>query len=279
MNAARLWDKPAPAAPALALVPVASPPHVTRHAGKAIRNARPELGELVAAVGQGFRNLWLTGPAGSGKTTLAQTLAEALAQPFGFQSFAADSSAGSLIGSADAHGVYRETAFIEAYESGGVYLLDEIDAAPAEILVAVNAALANGHLALPRHNDPARRMITRHPQTVIIAAANTYGTGPTAQYVGRSQIDAATLDRFVGAIFTIGYDEALERRLCTDADVLEVIHNARRAIDAAGLRRILSTRAVIAAARMNAAGLEIPAILDRLTVGWTSEEKRKAGVA
>ena len=188
-------------------------------------------------------------------------------------------SAGSLIGGIDAHGTYHETAFIHAYETGGVYLLDEIDAAPAEILVAVNAALANGHLSLPRHHDHARRTIKRHPNTVIFAAANTYGTGATAQYVGRSQIDAATLDRFTGAVFTIGYDAALERQLCPDETTREIVQNMRAACESAGMRRIVSTRAVIAAARMNAAGFDAAEIVDRLTQGWTAEEKKKAGVA
>ncbi len=248
-------------------------------AGPAIPNARPELAAILRTIAAGMVNVWTTGPAGSGKTTLAHQVADALGRPFGFQSFAADSSAGSLIGGIDAAGTYHETAFIHAYETGGVYLLDEIDAAPAEILVAVNAALANGHLSLPRHHDHARRTIKRHPNTVIVAAANTYGTGATAQYVGRSQIDAATLDRFAGAVFTVGYDEALERQLCPDETTREIVQNMRKACEAAGLRRIVSTRAVIAAARMNAAGFEASEIIDRLTQGWTAEEKRKGGVA
>lgn len=248
-------------------------------AGPAIPNARPELAAILRTIAAGMVNVWTTGPAGSGKTTLAHQVADALGRPFGFQSFAADSSAGSLIGGIDAHGTYHETAFIHAYETGGVYLLDEIDAAPAEILVAVNAALANGHLSLPRHHDHARRTIKRHPNTVIVAAANTYGTGATAQYVGRSQIDAATLDRFAGAVFTIGYDEQLERAVCPDDTTREIVQNMRKACEAAGLRRIVSTRAVIAAARMNAAGFDASEIIDRLTQGWTTEEKRKGGVA
>ena len=248
-------------------------------AGATIPNARPELARIVRFIAAGMMNVWTTGPAGSGKTTLAHQVADALGRPFGLQSFAADSSAGSLIGGIDAAGIYHETAFIHAYETGGVYLLDEIDAAPAEILVAVNAALANGHLSLPRHHDHTRRTIKRHPNTVIFAAANTYGTGATAQYVGRSQIDAATLDRFAGAVFTIGYDAALERQLCPDETTREIVQNMRAACEATGLRRIVSTRAVIAAARMNAAGFDASEIIDALTQGWTAEEKKKAGVA
>jgi len=31
---------------------------------------------------------------------------------------------------------------------------------------------------------------------VVIACANTFGTGPTAEFSGRNRLDAATLDRF-----------------------------------------------------------------------------------
>ena len=250
--------------------------------GPTVQDARPEVAQIVRRLlcrKPGKRNAWMVGPAGSGKTTLAHTIADALGKPFGFQSFAADSTAATLIGGPNAAGIYQETAFIHAYETGGVYLLDEIDAAPAEILVAINSALANGHLALPRHHDPERRMIKRHPETIILAAANTYGTGATAQYVGRAAIDASTLDRFAGLIFHIDYDAALERALCPDESVRSIVTSLRHAAQTHKMRRIISTRAMEAAADMHAAGYELAEIVEALTQGWTSEEKVKAGCA
>jgi MoxR-like ATPase len=244
--------------------------------GPEIRNARPELAQLAEAVAMGFQNLWLSGPAGSGKTTLAETLAKALGRSFGAQSFAADMTAAQLVGGINAEGKYQETAFVQAYEAGGVYLLDEIDSAPAEILVQVNAALANGRLFLPRHHDPARRIINRHADTVIVAAANTWGTGGTAQYIGRSPIDAATLDRFAGARFYVGYDARLEESILSDSMILARIRKIRENIGRHKIRQIVGTRSVIAAARMVAAGKPTAEILDRLTVGWSDEEKAKA---
>jgi len=248
--------------------------------GAVIEGARPELSAMVRRVACGFVNLWMSGPAGSGKTTLGHDLAKALGRPFGFQSFSAASTEGSLIGSLDAQGNYRESAFVQAYENGGVYLLDEVDAAPAEVLVAINAALANGHLALPRHTDPARRIIKRHPDTVVIAAGNTWGTGATAQYCGRAPIDAATLDRFVGARFSIGYDARIEESILEPygADgrtILGMVREWREKLASTRVQKIVSTRAVIAAARMLAAGFSLPEIESELTTGWTTEEKGK----
>jgi MoxR-like ATPase len=51
-------------------------------------------------------------------------------------------------------------------------------------------------------------IIQRHPDFVAIAAANTFGRGADRQYVGRYQLDAATLDRFV--MLSWEYDSALE---------------------------------------------------------------------
>ena len=248
-------------------------------AGPEIKNARPELGEIIRRTAAGLNNVWLTGPAGSGKTTLAHSLADALGRPFTAQSFAADTSSAALVGMIDAHGTYRETGFIHAYETGGVFLLDEIDAAPAEIVVTLNSALANGSLHLPRHTDPARRVIKRHADTVIVAAANTWGLGATAQYCGRAPIDAATLDRFTGNRHAIGYDQAIERSICPDEAVYSLVTSLRHAAETHKLRRIVGTRSVVAAAKLHAAGYGLAEILSALTVDWTPEEKAKGGVA
>lgn len=263
--------------------------------GEPVKGAHPILPDLVQTVAAGLTNLWLSGPAGSGKSTLAQHLAEALGQPFGAQSFAADSTSASLIGGPNAQGIYQESAFIAAYESGSVYLLDELDAAPAEIVVQVNSALANGHLHLPRHHDAARRTIKRHADTVIVAAANTWGTGPSAQYVGRSAIDAATLDRFALAMFYVGYDQAREfaylgakappiarantpRNTSTDRQALaDQILQIRAKVEDYKIRRIISTRSFIAAAKLSAIGYTNGQIIDRMLAAWTGEERAKVG--
>ena len=46
---------------------------------------------------------------------------------------------------------------------------------------------------------------------MILAAANTWGRGGDQQYVGRNQLDAATLDRFVLSTLHVDYDTDLER--------------------------------------------------------------------
>lgn len=187
-------------------------------------------------------NVFLVGPAGSGKTTVAKQVAQSLGLPFYFNG--AIHSEYKLTGFRDAQGKVHRTAFREAFERGGVYLFDEIDASQPAALLAFNAALANGMFDFPDRNVQA------HPNFRCIAAANTWGRGATMDYIGRNAMDAATLDRF--ATLEMRYDAALERRMAQIAaksDLvlaeawLEVVQKTRTLCLDHDMRHIVSPRA------------------------------------
>jgi cobaltochelatase CobS len=136
-------------------------------------------------------NAWLVGPAGSGKTSAAKSAADALGLPFYALSVGPQTTQSQLTGYNNvSNGEYVSTQLRQAYEHGGVFLLDEVDAGSPAVLVTINALLANGRAPF------ADRVVERHPDFVLLAAANTIGLGADRQYVGRQQVDAATLDRF-----------------------------------------------------------------------------------
>ena len=186
----------------------------------------------------------LVGPAGSGKTTLAEQVAEALKLPFYMSGKCVDEV--KITGYMDGGGTYRTTAFRKAYEEGGLFLFDEIDGWSPDALVAVNAPLAG------KWGDFPDGMVKRHPDFVPIAAANTYGRGADRQYVGREQLDAATLDRF--GVIEIDYDEDLELAISPDREWTKFCQKVRKACDDEKVRHIVSPRASIAGGEMLAAG-------------------------
>lgn len=149
--------------------------------------------------------VYLVGPPGSGKSTIAHQIADDLGLEFHTKSCSIQTSEISLLGYQDANGRLVRTPLREAYEHGGVFLLDEIDAGSPAVLVVLNALLANGHCAFPDG------LIPKHKDFRFIAGANTFGTGASREFVGRQQLDAATLDRF--AFVEMNYDRALEARL------------------------------------------------------------------
>lgn len=152
------------------------------------------------------RNVMLVGPAGTGKSTLASSAAEALGRPFYSLSMGPVPMDSKIMGYKDANGVYHGTDARSAFQYGGVLLIDEIDTAHAGALKLANALIENKVVGFPDGQ------VERHPDFVVVAAANTYGRGRDRVYVGGAQLDASTLDRF--SILTVDVDEALESRLC-----------------------------------------------------------------
>jgi cobaltochelatase CobS len=149
---------------------------------------------------------YLVGPAGSGKTTVVENVAKALKLPFYSKSVGQQTSEVGLMGYMDAQGRYVRSPLREAYENGGVFLLDEIDSGNASVLVVLNALLANDRCSFPDG------MIEKHKDLVVFAGANTIGQGGDRQYVGKCQLDATTLDRFVFCDFQ--YDSGIEAARC-----------------------------------------------------------------
>ncbi len=190
-------------------------------------------------------NVYLVGPAGSGKTMAAIKSAEALGVSFHFTG--AIASEFKLTGFIDAQGRIVATEFRKAYENGGLFLFDEIDASYPQAILAFNAALANNYMDFPD------KRIERHKDFYCIAAANTYGQGADRQYVGRNQLDAASLDRFVFVDWK--YDENLERSIAGNNDWTEYVQRIRRYIEQQKIRHIVSPRASIFGAKLLAQGL------------------------
>ena len=124
-------------------------------------------------------NVYLIGPAGSGKTTIAEQCAKALALQF--YCYGAIKYDHDVVGYVKPDGSYSQTNFYKAFKPGGLVLMDEMDASSNNALLALNAALANDFASFPLGNDGEGGMVRKHPDFVVIASANTFGHGASAQ--------------------------------------------------------------------------------------------------
>jgi cobaltochelatase CobS len=200
--------------------------------------------DVLAALGTG-EHVYLVGPAGSGKTTLAEQCAEALGLPFMFTG--ALDTAYALSGFIDAQGRIVSTAFRRAFEHGGLFLFDELDGSFSNPCLWFNAALSNGYAPFPDG------MVRRHENFRCIAAANTWGSGADREYVGRFQLDASSLDRFTQ--IEMNYDENLERLVAGDTPWTRYVQKVRRAVADLKVRKVISPRASVRGNRLLAAGI------------------------
>ena len=205
-----------------------------------------------------YLNIWLVGPAGSGKTTAAEKCAEAiefeLGEKFGFEFNGALDSEHKLLGFVDANGKIVSRPFRTAWTQGGIYLFDEVDASMPGACLALNAALANGYCDFPDQK------IERHPKTVVIASGNVWN-GATEDYVGRFKPDAAFADRFIK--YRWDYDEKLERVLSCNDEWVDYVQKVRKAIKVIGIKQhVVSPRASFNGAMMLAGDIPLNEVIE-----------------
>lgn len=208
-------------------------------------------------------NVWLTGPAGSGKTHAAKQVAEELGLPFYYTGAILEPF--SLLGFTDAQGKVVRTQFREAWEHGGVFLFDEVDGSGANALLAFNGALANHMCPFPD------AVIPQHKDCIIIAAANTWGHGATLEYVGRNKLDDSTKSRFV--FLDWPYDESFERTLTDNAAWVARVQKIRANVASKQIKVAITPRATIYGSALLAAGFsqaDVEAMV--LRQGMTKEQ-------
>lgn len=216
-------------------------------------------------------NTMLVGPAGCGKTTAATQVAEALGLAFGHICLTAGASEAWLFGRQTPNG-FIEAKFSELYRTGGVFLLDEMDAADPNLLMAINTALDNGHMANPINGE----LIKKHEKFVCIAAANTVGKGSDGTYTARNRLDAATLNRFT--LLAVDYSDSIEESVCPDKELRERLQNARVKLKEMKSQEMITTRDLRRAYQFQKAGVGMFDIMASLTLGWPQEIVKQIGL-
>lgn len=196
--------------------------------------------------------VYLAGPAGSGKNHTLEQIAWDLGLEFYFTNSVQQEY--KLTGFIDAGGKYHETEFYKAFTKGGLFFLDEMDASIPEVLVLLNAAIANGYFEFPNGK------VTAHKDFRVVAAGNTVGSGADEMYTGRLVLDQATLDRFV--IIEFDYDESIELFLSGgNKELVSFIHELRDEAYCKGIRCTFSYRCISMVTKLEKAGMDLKEIL------------------
>lgn len=232
--------------------------------------AHPLLQDLLTILQIPSKHPYLVGPAGCGKTTMA---AQALGLDYGHISLTAGASETWLWGRQTPKG-FQVGQFAHMYEHGGVFLFDEFDAADANLLIALNTALANGSA----YNPIEGRLLKKHENFYAVAAGNTFGMGADFAYTGRERLDKATLDRF--APLLVDYLPELEQQICPDEEIRDLLVSARGKLRdmQSEYANNLTYRGLAFAYEAYQAGMSAKKVVNILTAGWPEGLAKKAGL-
>ena len=184
--------------------------------------------------------IYLVGPAGSGKNFTLEQIANELGYNFYFSNSVQQEY--KLTGFIDAGGKYHETEFYKACKEAEegkdcIFFLDEMDASIPEVLVLLNAAIANGYFEFPNGK------IKFGNKVHFVAAGNTFGNGADEEYTGRMVLDQATLDRF--AVIEFDYSVNIQLSLAKgDTELVEFIIQLREKAKETGIRATFSYRCI-----------------------------------
>lgn len=197
--------------------------------------------------------VYLAGPAGSGKNFTVEQIANELGWNFYFSNSIQQEF--KLTGFIDAGGNYHETEFSKACKDGNdcIFFLDEIDASIPEVLVLLNAAIANGYFEFP-----TGRVNLEHVH--FVAAGNTVGSGADELYTGRLVLDQATLDRF--AIIEFDYSMNIEMSITNNnRELVNYIRDLRKQAKEYGIRATFSYRCMTMVTKLEKTNMNLDVIL------------------
>lgn len=209
---------------------------------------------------KGALNIWLYGPAGTGKSTAARKLAEAFG--LAFHTNGPVGSQWDIRGFTDAQGKVVSTAFRRAWEGGGVYCWDEGDGSAPAALIEANGALATGFASFPD------KTVERHKDCIVIINGNLRpGAAPDATYNGRYKQDTAFVNRFIAIEW--GIDEDLELALLGKLDSIgeqwvKFVRKLRKKITERGIKGVVvSPRQLQYGVALLDAGAELDEVMEQ----------------
>ncbi len=164
-----------------------------------------EILEALALAMEDDENVLIVGPPGVGKSTIVKQLAVLVNSPLRRVAFRGDMRASDLIGkgslivddeSGQSITAYEDAALVHAAQRGHWFLVDEVDAGPAEVDFVLHPVLEDRRSLLLTGKGGGTD-VEFHRDFRFIGTANTLGHGDeTGQFAGTSPMNEALLDRF-----------------------------------------------------------------------------------
>lgn len=149
-----------------------------------------------------FFPVMISGPTGNGKTLSCEQVCAETGRAMVRVNCTSETDEDSLMGGFRL--INGETQFVDgpvitAMMNGDILLMDEIDLCSPQRLMCMQSIMEG----IGYHNKRANRWVKPAPGFMVIATANTKGTGDeTGKYVGTQILNAAALDRFAVHIET-----------------------------------------------------------------------------
>jgi cobaltochelatase CobS len=166
---------------------------------------KEECARIVAGIMDNEKIL-ITGPTGSGKSSLVKYVCSLLGAPFIRINMSADAESSVLFGQLvvrEGATVWEDGPITEAVRHGGVVLIDEWELMPPEISMGLQNLLEDdGYLFLKEKPGSAEdKTFIPHKNFRLICAGNTVGQGDeTGGFSGTMVQNSATLDRFTTTV-------------------------------------------------------------------------------
>lgn len=171
--------------------------------------------DLVAAFESGDKTL-ITGPTGSGKSSLVEYVCAITNRPMIRINMSGDVESSTIFGmltAKDGSTIWVDGAVTEAVRYGAVCVVDEWDVTPPEIMFGMQYLLEDkGKLLLKEMPGTSEdKLIHPHADFRMVCLGNTLGQGDeTGGFAGTNVQNSATLDRFQTTIKLDYLDSAHE---------------------------------------------------------------------
>jgi len=184
------------------------------------------------------KNTLLEGPTGSGKTMAIRWLARKLRVPYMRVNLNGGTTVEDLVGQwiyKDGGFTWSDGVLTRMMRYGGIFVADEINAAPTEILFVLNSVL-----------DDERKVVLTQKDGEVVTACDDFWfvatMNPENLYEGTKMLNEALRDRFQ-VVLEYDYSREVEKKLELTDDLLEIAKMLRERNDE--IRTPVSTRALV----------------------------------